>query len=368
MSSVLDDQKLIKQLDTQHVLESIEKLGAQCEQAWKETTKIVLPPEYRQTKNIVCLGMGGSTLGSHIIQTVLVDRLRAPLQIINDYNLPNFVGPETLCFLLSYSGNTEEVLVAAEQVLARKGKPVIIASGGKLAEFAAKHKLPAYIFEPKNNPSGQPRLGAGYTLVAQLAVLQNLGLIKIDDQELQNIFKFLDTYHKNFSIKLPLAKNPAKKFAAAMQNKALALVASEHLIGNVHALANQINESAKQYAVWFALPEMNHHLMEGLTFPQVNSANLKFVFFESDLYHPRVRQRYPITQDVLQQQKIESIRWKAKTPASSAGKSASTASKRMGQALELLTFGGFVSFYLAVLNNVDPSKIPWVDYFKEQLR
>jgi glucose/mannose-6-phosphate isomerase len=38
--------------------------------------------------------------------------LKVPFEIVNDYNLPDFVGPNTLFIASSYSGNTEETLAA----------------------------------------------------------------------------------------------------------------------------------------------------------------------------------------------------------------------------------------------------------------
>ena len=40
---------------------------------------------------------------------------------------------------------------------------------------------------------------------------------------------------------------------------------------------------------------------------------------------------------------------------------------RLGQVFEVLALGSFLSLYLAVLYDVDPSVIPWVDYFKQKL-
>ncbi len=35
--------------------------------------------------------------------------------------------------------------------------------------------------------------------------------------------------------------------------------------------------------------------------------------------------------------------------------------------LEILQWGGYITFYLGMLNGIDPGKVPWVDYFKAQL-
>jgi len=38
------------------------------------------------------------------------------------------------------------------------------------------------------------------------------------------------------------------------------------------------------------------------------------------------------------------------------------------QACEVLVFGSYVSFYGAMLQGIDPTAIPFVDFFKEQLK
>ena len=133
------------------------------------------------------------------------------------------------------------------------------------------------------------------------------------------------------------------------------IVASEFLNGNGHIFANQINETAKQFVARFSIPELNHHLMEGLAFPVALKKILYFVFLESPLYSKRIKQRFEITKKVLAKNKIKFVANKinAKTVA--------------GATIEALVFGSYASFYLALLNKVNPAQVPWVDYFKKEL-
>ncbi|HSX40163.1 MAG TPA: SIS domain-containing protein, partial [Candidatus Saccharimonadales bacterium] len=39
----------------------------------------------------------------------------------------------------------------------------------------------------------------------------------------------------------------------------------------------------------------------------------------------------------------------------------------LSQMLDILSFGGYLTLYLAFLYGLDPSLIPWVDYFKQEL-
>jgi len=109
-------------------------------------------------------------------------------------------------------------------------------------------------------------------------------------------------------------------------------------------------------AAYFALPEANHHLLEGLILPKNNSQNLFFVLINSRYYHPRNQKRYTITKKVISRSKVGFLEFRP------------TAKNKFLQFFEVLSWGSYLSFYLAQLNHKDPSPIPWVDYFKHELQ
>lgn len=334
----------IKKLDKSNLLGSIEILGKQCAEARRDVKKIKIPKNYRGVENIVVAGMGGSALGGHLIQTLFANQLKKPLEIIRGYNLPAYVGPKTLLILSSYSGGTEETLSAASEGKKRKAKIVGLAAGGKLAKFLRTNNYPAYIFKTTFNPSNQPRMGLGYSIIGQIGLLAKCGLLKINEQEIKNVVSELSCPPRSI-----------EKIAATLKNKIPIIVASEFLLGNAHVLANQINENAKCFAAYFELPELNHHLMEGLKNPSANKKNLTFILFNSDLYLPRNQKRYKILKTVLAKNKINFLEYR---PA---------AKTKLLQSFEILSFGSYLSFYLAMTYNLNPSPVPWVDFFKKEL-
>lgn len=356
----LDNPALFKKYDRHHVLDSIMALPNQCAQAWREASTIKLPASYRNPRNIVVAAMGGSALGAHIIRSVFDQVLTVPYEIVNHYQLPASVNSSTLTILISYSGGTEETLTVASDAKRRKAKIIGITLGGALGTWLQKNRLPAYIFNPRYNPSGQPRLGTGYTMIGTIAFLTRLvgqqSTIKQSSPAfLKEGIRILERAQVQYGPIAPTMRNRAKQIAQTLQDKGILLFASEHLVGNAHTAANQINESAKQFTAWFAIPEANHHFMEGLTFPKLNPRYLAALFLRSTLYHPRVSMRYSLTKEVLAKQRIPSYEWGPRSKT------------RFNQALEALSFGSFLSFYLAIANRIDPSQIPWVDYFKKRL-
>src|SRR3989344_6280706 len=151
----LDNEQELKDLDPGKVAESIAAFPSQVRQAWQEVNAIVVPNDYSSAKNIVVVGMGGSTLGVDILRNLFKDSLTVPLVINNHYRLPSFVNQDTLVLLLSYSGTTEEVLAAAEEAKAKSAKILGIAEGQGVGDFLIRNNHPAYLFKPLANPSNQ---------------------------------------------------------------------------------------------------------------------------------------------------------------------------------------------------------------------
>lgn len=353
---MLDNLKQIKKLDPSQVLESIEMLGEQINQAWQEFKKVKVPKSYKNIDKVLINGMGGSALGGHILRSVFFDQLKVPVDIINSYNLPASLDKKTLYIISSYSGNTEEPVSTFIEAKKKGVKIFGIASGGKLGRLIKQGKMPGFVFEPTFNPSAQPRMGLGYSLAAQLGLFKKLGLVKVSDQQIKDNLVALDRLQAKFGAYKPSSKNPAKKLAQQLMGSSPMIVASEFLAGNAHTFANQMNESAKTFSNYFLIPELNHHLLEGLKFPKVSRQALTFVFFESKLYHSKNQIRYRVTRQVMAKNKIKYLVYNL------------SASDKVGQALEMLLLSTYTSFYLSILNGVNPSLIPWVDYFKAQLK
>lgn len=354
--NILDNLAQMEKLDKQGVVSSILHLPNQIEQAWEESSKIEFPPQYHHTKKVIIAGMGGSALGGRVVKALFSDKLRGPVEVCTEYKLPNYVGPDTLVILSSYSGNTEETLSAAEDALEAKASAVVIAAGGKLAELAKEKNLPSYIFVPHENPSNQPRMALGYSVVSIMAILSSCGFIPLTDQIVEEVIAFLKDLVIELGPRTPSVKNEAKTLAKHLKNKIPALISSEHLFGVAHAVKNQFNENAKTFTVSFDIPELNHHLMEGLKFPPEASGVLHFLFFESNLYSDKIQKRYSITMDVIAKNNHHYSAYNLKSE------------NKITQAFEMLTFGSFVGFYLSMLYGIDPAPIPWVDYFKEKLK
>ncbi len=344
----LTNPESFKEQDPKNVYDSTGLFADQCEQMVSEYFDAQLyTDEHRALKNVVICGMGGSAYGAHILLSLFQGTIKKPIHLVSDYHLPGFVDENSLVILVSYSGTTEEVLSCAKEAKEKGAKISGYSSGGRLGELLKEEGYPGFSFDPKNNPSGQPRLGTGYIVMGALILLRNLDVIGFSKEDILKAISEVRASQEYI-------KGEAQRLANSFEQKIPVLISSGHLLGNAHILRNQLNETSKTFSYFEDLPELNHHLMEGLKFP--SDKPLKALFLASSHYEDIIQKRWKLTKDVMSKNSIELDDFQPK------GQS------KLSDSLITLSFGGYFSLYLGLLYGEDPSLIPWVDYFKEELQ
>jgi glucose/mannose-6-phosphate isomerase len=341
------DLDAIKKLDPRDTLGSTELMAKQCQVAWEEVGKIEVPQNYKEIDNIVCCGMGASIYGALVTRALIGPEMKYPFELVSDYHLPKYVNDRSLVILTSYSGTTEEVLSCAGEAKEKNTKMLALTKGGELAEFARENNLPAYIFDGKLNPAGVPRLGNGYSVLGLLGLLFKAGIINVDEaklkEALEKILNEKDTVKTN-----------AMDSASLFEEKIPVIIAAEHLAGNAQILRNQFNETSKAFSAFYLVPDLNHHLMEGLQFPIEN--NLYFILLDSDNYSDKIKKRMLLTKEVIVQNKRNVFSYNPKE------------NNIYADFLNTMLFGSFLTLYLGLIYDQNPAVNPWVDYFKDQLK
>jgi len=355
---ILDDLNKIKKLDSGRVADSIKVLADQVRQVLEDSRLIKIPREYSRINQVVINGMGGSNIGGGLIKAVFPDQLKTPISIVPGYGVPESVDKNTLFIISSYSGGTEEPLSVYEKVVKRKAKILGITTkgGGQLEKLMIKNNIPGYIFDCEFNPSGQPRLGLGYSIFGLAVMMAKVGLFKINIKEIEDIIASLEIWDRELRPEISAKNNRAKKIAGLLKNKIPIIVGAEFLQGNLRIFRNQLNETSKNFASYLTLPDANHYALEGLAYPKSNKNNLLFLFLNSDFYHIKNQKRLKITKNAVEKYKIQTVEYKL------------TGETKFKQAFEMLQIGTWITFYLAMLNEVDPVKIPYVDWFKKELK
>ena len=347
----IDDQACFARYDPSGLHDRIAGLPDQCDQAWREAKALELPACYADSRSVAVLGVGGSAIGGDILAGLTSLEKTAPLSVIRGYSLPGWIDTDTLAIVSSYSGNTEETLSMYRQARDAGARIVVITSGGELGREAGKDGVPVLHV----SFDGEPRAALGYTFAAPMAILCGLGLLQDRSADMEEAGLVLRELRTSLTSNIPTSRNPAKQLAADMLNRLVVVYGAGHLSGVARRWKVFLNENSKAWAFAEEMPEANHNSIEGYANAGLASGGITVVLLHSNLLHPRISQRYLLTRELLDSHSLPNYQVEA------IGKSP------LAQVLSATFIGDFVSYYLAVLNGIDPSATPLLDQMKQRL-
>ena len=350
----LDSFNRIEKRDESSMLELIESFPEQCQDAKRIGDEFELPQGFKRSyKNIVCTGVGGSAVGADLARSYICREARIPVSINRDYTLANFVGPDTLVIVSSYSGNTEETLSAYREAVSRGSGIIAITSGGKLEKTAKKDGFPCLMI-PEGFP---PRCALGYSFFPLIAVLAKIGIIKDQAKSTDEVIRHLRRLKDSrIGYRIPYKENPAKKMAAEIFGKFPVVYGSSgHTDAIVTRWRGQLAENAKTLSSGNLFPEMNHNEIVGWDNPKKVLKDCVAIILRDASDHPRVLKRMDVTKRILNKEKIKVLE------ARSSGK------ELLARLFSLVYFGDYVSFYLAILNGSDPTPVEKITMIKKEL-
>jgi len=346
---MLDDLQKIHERDAHDALGVTAKQWQQLEYAydlgdWQPAAKI---------QNIVHSGMGGSALWA--LLSMSWPGWNVPFEVVRGYDVPAYVGPQTLFIASSYSGNTEETLSALAQAEAKGAQIVIITSRGKLEEIANEKgylliKLPTVI---------PPRYGCFYGLNGLVTLGEHLGLLARDGavQELAESAGFIRESLESWAPTVPTAQNQAKQLAQEVMGRSPVIYGGPLLAQAAHKWKIGFNENAKNVAWEYAFPEFSHNEFTGWTAQPVEKPYTVF-YLQSSFDNDRIKKRFMLSDKFL------SGRWPSPERVEAQGDT------ELKQLLWTVSLGDFVSLYTAFLNGVSPIDLgdkDIIEKFKKEL-
>lgn len=350
MPNLLDNLKKISALDKENMYELIYHFPEQVQAAYKLSSNLVLSDwNKEEIKHIVACGMGGSAIGADVIRTYFLKALSVSFNVVRNYDLPGFVDEKSLVILCSYSGNTEETLSCLEQACRRKSKIISISSGGRLLS-ETKQKGLKYTQIPTGLP---PRAALAYLFIPVLVALEKLTFTT--PSKIDNTVEFLQTLRKNYSLEAKFSKNQAKKIAQALHQKITVIYSGPELESAAYRFKSQICENAKTLAFCNFFPEFNHNELVGWEKFYGFKKNLQVVIFSDEYEHSRIKVRTEIVKKILRKRKIPLL------------EISPPGEEKLERILSAIQLGDFVSFYLAILNQIDPTPVKVIDYLKSKL-
>lgn len=307
-------------------------------------------PDAADIDHVVVLGMGGSGVAGDVLTAIAAPELRVPVVAVKGYECPAFVGPRTLCFAVSFSGGTEEVLEAAGSAAAAGARMVALSSGGRLAELAGEWGAP-WVPLPGDIP--MPRAGIGAVAIPPLVVLETMGMLRGVTDRVGAAVRQL----RRRRDQLIADANPALDLARRI-GRTIPLVYGTGALGAVAATRwkNQVNENAKAPAFAHSHPELCHNEVCGWgQHGDVTRQVLTLVQLRHDHEHPQVARRVGLVEEVVDEvvASVQEVRAEGEGP--------------LAQLLDLVLFGDFTSLHLAYEVDVDPGPIPVLDEIKRRL-
>ena len=311
-------------------------------------------PQASDFDHIVTMGMGGSGIAGNVVQAVGTATLPVPLTVLKHYRTPAFVGPRTLAFALSYSGDTEETLEMARGALAAGARLVVISSGGALAALAAESGS-LHVRCPEGIV--MPRLALG-ALVAPLAVvLFRMGMMPEAHAGLLRAQQQLARRREQCRPSADPSQNPAREMARKL-DRTIPIIYGSGGLGGVAALRwkQSFNENAKAPAYWNEYPELDHNEVCGWgQNGDVTRQLFSLVELRHGLEHPRLEHRAVATRELIEEALCQVLTVEAEGEG------------RIAQLLDLIYLGDWTSYYSALGNDVDPGPIDAIAQLKAAL-
>jgi len=320
-------------VDTPNMRQVLVDFPKQCEEALSIAGNVSVKGGFSK---ILVLGMGGSGIGGAIIQALLRDGT-IPVFTSKDYDIPGFIGADTLTLAVSYSGNTEETLSALEKAQERGSSTVAITSGGDIASKAGTViRVPGGL---------QPRCAVGYLLLPALRLLSNSGLANLKEKDFSDM---MDTLADTASY-----EREGKALAARLYGRVPVIHTSERMAPAGYRFKCQINENAKHPAYCHAYPELCHNELVG--FAGMERERFIVVAMRDSMDHERVARRMDICAKLFGET-VDVV------DITSRGESA------LARMMSLIYLGDWASYELALLKKVDPTPVTLIESLKKTLK
>ncbi len=308
-------------------------------------------PDGEDIDSIVVLGMGGSGIAGDVLAAAALRASRVPVAVSKSYELPAWVGPGTLVFAVSCSGDTEETLSAAEAAFAAGATVVALSGGGALGAMAAEHGAPI-VAVPASIP--QPRAAIGAMAIPPLVVAERMGLLAGVVNQVPSALQQLARRRDQ----LVGPAGPAREIARRI-GRTIPLVHGAQGLAAVAASRwkTQVNENAKAPAFSSVQPELCHNEIAGWAqFGDVTRQVLTQVALRTADDHPQVARRFDWVAETLLEVVADTLEvWaEGETP--------------LARFFDLVIVGDFVSLHLAERDGVDPGPVPVLVEMKAHLR
>ncbi len=343
MLAQLDDLASLTRIDTSGMLDQMTSFPSQLTSSLRATGRRDI-----EADTVLVGGLGGSAMGGDVLAEYMGMNSSAPTFVVRDTALPRWADERTLVVLISYSGNTRETLSMYGSAKDRGCPTVVITSGGRIMEIAQQDGRDVV----QVPPGLQPRAALGYLLGSAAGVVESAGLAPMAS-DIRPFVPELESLMRDLLPGSPESNNAAKQIARRLLDSVPFVYAPRPLRSAATRWQTQINENSKMLCLSGEAPEMDHNQIVGWIDGDRDPRNRPVMLL------PRSGQCQATslmrtTIELLMEHGIDTV------VADLEGGSP------LESALHGIMLGDFVSYYLAMLREVDPTPVTSINELKSR--
>lgn len=228
-----------------------------------ESLSLQLAPIGR--KGRVCMfGVGNSATAGQVMKVYLDSVAKENVPLICGGEVPGWIGPNDCAILISYSGESHDILEAYDRLRTIGTEIFCIVGGGRLRENAERDGV--FIMElPRDIPS---RAVFGYTLGYLSLLIQALGVVDAADRLsecLDDVRKYIDSASSSDYL---------DDKAALFIDRIPAVYTTSDLLPVARRMRDDLYQNCGMISFYGELPEYDHNEIVGWAYPNAHAPNL----------------------------------------------------------------------------------------------
>lgn len=347
---LLDDAARMQAVDRRNMLRVINDIPEQFEIAMSIARSHSIEPLEEKPNAVYIVGTGYGAVATSIVVSAFANETDVPLLTGCGLQMPSFVGEQSVVFVVDYDGRTQLTLRAYREARQRGARVICVTAGGKLMEAATSDGVPTV-----KVPPGQPeRTAIGYLLAPLVVYLEKLGLAPGVTEKLSFAVKHMKNYRELFRFEYPAAKNLPKQIAQALYGKVPVIYGQAGRDCQiVDGWRRLLNANSKVPAICGLFPDVAFNDLSGLELAETLCKDFAIVFLRDRDDKGEISGLMDGAKELLAQFSAIDVDIKGSTP--------------IERILHGCYLGHYVSYYLALLNEVDPTKTDYVSILKAKL-
>lgn len=291
--------------------------------------------DFDECDGIILCGMGGSGISGDIVYDMCFDVCKLKVSVQKYPVLPGWVSDKTLAVISSYSGNTWETKAMYREAIEKGCRIVAITSGGDVWDMAEER---GDIIMPLSD-GVQPRQAVGLMIGYICKVMDRVAGTSLEKQ-ITDSFGSLREYNEYLKSE---TDNAARDLTEYMLGK-IPVIMTDKSMGSISTRwKSQISENSKMIAFNCVMPEFNHNEIVGWS--ACSTGSLAPVVILPEMQIPSIREVVCASVSTMRRYGTDVRTVKI------------NGSTRAECVLKGMMLGDYVSYYLALLNRLDPVEV-----------